>query len=89
MPLPALIDAGRAAFADQGAFGDDFATAREEVRQAEKRAVDAVRAVALHEAALTVHDQKKVQLGFVVAGVVVALALVLLLFPFIYRAIVV
>ena len=85
----ALIDAGRAAFADQGAFGDDFATAREEVRQAEKRAVDAVRAVALHEAALTVHDQKKVQLGFVVAGVVVALALVLLLFPFIYRAIVV
>ena len=51
--------------------------------------MDAVRAVALHEAALTVHDQKKVQQGFTIAGVVVALALVLLLFPFIYRAIVV
>ncbi|HEX7603646.1 MAG TPA: hypothetical protein VF316_18635, partial [Polyangiaceae bacterium] len=85
----ALVEAGRLAFTDQGAFGDDFATAREDVRQAEKRAVDAVRAVALHEAALTVHDPKKVQIGFVIAGVAVALVLVLLLFPFIYRAIVV
>jgi len=85
----ALVEAGRLAFTDQGAFGDDFATAREEVRQAEKRAVDAIRVVALHEAALTVHDPKKVQLGFVIAGVALALVLVLLLFPFIYRAIVV
>jgi hypothetical protein len=85
----ALVEAGRMALTDQGAFGDDFATAREDVRQAEKRAVDASRAVALHEAALTVHDPKKVQMGFVIAGVAVALVLILLLFPFIYRAIVV
>lgn len=85
----ALLDAGRMAFTDQSAFGDEFATARDEVRQAEKRALDAMRAVALHEAALTMHDQKKVQIGFVIAGVAVGLVLVLLLFPFIYRAIVV
>jgi len=84
-----LAEAGRLAFLDQSAFGDDFATAREDVRLASTRAADAVRAVALHEAALTVHDPQKVQQGFILMGGVVALALLLLLFPFIYRAIVV
>jgi hypothetical protein len=84
-----LAEAGRLAFMDEGAFGDDFAMAREDVRLASTRAADAARAVALHEAALTVHDPQKVQQGFILMGGVVALALLLLLFPFIYRAIVV
>lgn len=84
----ALLEAGRLAVADEGAFGAEFASARSEVRAAEERRRKAELAVRVHEAALVSHDPKKVTLGFVLLGAAVVLVLVLLLFPFIYGAIV-
>jgi hypothetical protein len=84
----ALIEAGRMALADEGAFGADYAAARAEVRLAVDRQRKAEHAVKLHEAALASDDPKKVTLGFVLIGAAVVLLLVLLLFPFIWGAIV-
>ncbi len=85
----ALAGFARAAIMDQSAYGADFDAAREEVNRAADLAARKARDVSLHEAALESHDRSKVTLGFVLAGAAVVLVLVLLLFPFLYRAVVV
>jgi len=81
----ALVELGRAMLADPSVAAE-LAAARDEVARLEEQSHKHAQDVALHESALTAYDAPKVFLGIVLVGIALALLVVLIFFPFIYRA---
>jgi hypothetical protein len=82
----ALVELGRAVLADP-ASGAALAHAKEEITRLDQQAQRSTNDLALHESAITAYDAPQVFLGMVLVGVALLLVVVLVLFPFIYRAV--
>jgi len=82
----ALVALGRAMMTD--AATPELDTARAEVARLDDEARAAAKQVALHEAALGAYDVGKVALGLGLVVATFVLLVVLVLFPFIYRALI-
>ena len=80
----ALAELGRALLADKSMT--ELAAARDEVARLEQTAHAKTKSVAVHESALTAYDAPKVFLGMALVAIGVALVVVVILFPYIYRA---
>ena len=82
----ALVELGRAVLVDPSAAAG-LAHAKEEIARLDQQAQKSTSDVALHESAITAYDAPQVFLGMVLVAVAVLLVFVLVLFPFIYRAV--
>ena len=82
----ALVELGRAVLADPAAAAQ-LAHAKDEIARLDQQARKSTSDVALHESAITAYDAPQVFLGMVLVGVALLLVVVLVLFPFIYRAV--
>lgn len=82
----ALVELGRAVFTDPSAAAQ-LAHAKEEIARLDQQAQKSTTDVALHESAIAAYDAPQVFLGMILVGVALLLVLVLVLFPFIYRAV--
>jgi hypothetical protein len=84
----ALAELGRSLLADAssaGAAATALALARDEVTRLEEQAQAKSKSLALHESAITSYDPGKVILGVALVVVGLALLVILLFFPLIYR----
>jgi hypothetical protein len=81
----ALADLGRGMLADKTLT--DLAAARDQVARLEEQAQAKAKSVAIHSSALTSYDAGKVYLGIALIVTAVVIATVVVLFPFIYRAV--
>ncbi|HEY2370408.1 MAG TPA: hypothetical protein VGH87_28625, partial [Polyangiaceae bacterium] len=82
----ALVELGRAVVSDPSVAAE-LAHAKEEIARLDKHAQKSTSDVALHESAITAYDAPQVFVGMVLVGVALLLVVVLVLFPFIYRAV--
>jgi hypothetical protein len=82
----ALVELGRAVLADPAAAAG-LALAKDEIARLDQQAQKSTSDVALHESAIGAFDAPQVFLGMVLVGVALLLVVVLVLFPFIYRAV--
>ena len=82
----ALADLGRSML--EGSESD-LASSRAEATRLRDDAASKAKSVALHESALGAFERPKVYLGIALIGVALLLVVVVVLFPFIYRALVV
>ena len=82
----ALVELGRAVLSDPAAAAG-LAHAKEEIERLDKQAQKSTSDVALHQTAIAAYDAPQVFLGMILVGVALLLVVVLVLFPFIYRAV--
>jgi hypothetical protein len=85
----ALAELGRGLLADAshaGAATEALTRARDEVARLEEQAEAKTKSVAMHESAITSYDPGKVVLGIALVVTALVLLVVLVFFPFIYRA---
>jgi hypothetical protein len=82
----ALVELGRTVLSDPSAAAE-LAHAKEEITRLDTQAQKSTSDVALHESAIGSFDAPQVFLGMILVGVALLLVVVLILFPFIYRAV--
>ena len=83
----ALAALGRSMLEDRSLA--ELGSARDEATRLRELAASNSKSVALHESALGAYERPKVYLGLALIGVALLLVVVVVLFPFIYRALVV
>jgi serine/threonine-protein kinase len=80
------IAVARQALVDREAFGTEHDASRETIATLERASQSAARDVTVHQMALGVYDSQGMRLGTILLAVAVALALVLLIAPIVWRA---